>query len=78
MKRFSSLARYGRYNGPTQWFDVSEYITGVATAELSFCCFFIDKDFFICYTKCDKNNKMVVNGNALGRGRLSMTAGKEK
>lgn len=39
--------------------------------------FFIDKDFFICYTKCDKENK-AVNGNALGRGRLSDTAGKEK
>lgn len=77
MKRFSSLARYGRYNGLTQWFDVSEYITGAATAELHVLLFFIDKDFFICYTKSDKENK-AVNGNALGRGRLSVTAGKEK
>ena len=40
--------------------------------------FFIDKDFFICYTKCDKRIKAMVIGNALGRGRFSVTAGKEK
>ena len=40
--------------------------------------FFIDKAIFICYTKCDKKRNKMVNENALGRGRLSVTAGKEK